>query len=151
MNNCYNLFHSFLNDILLKETYLIFKYFSNFIIDTLNHYKLIGLPLIVLLTIIIISAGFTTNSAYAHGKTKVGCLDLGLALITWDQLYYDADEDDLEDFEDVLDDEDIEPNEYEDIIEDNMEDLWSKFASKCEDTVEEEIVEKFEEDVDFNR
>jgi hypothetical protein len=117
----------------------------------LNHYKLIGIPLTVLLTITIISAGFTTNSAYAHGKTKVGCLDLGLALITWDQLYYDADKDDLEDFEDVLDDEDIEPNEYEDIIEDNMEDLWSKFASKCEDTVDEEIVEKFEEDVDFNR
>ena len=110
-----------------------------------------GLSLAILLTVTLISAGFTTNSAYAHGKTKVGCLDLGLALITWDQLYFDAEENDLEDFEDVLDDENIEPNEYEDIIEDNMEDLWSKFASNCEDTVDRPVVEKFEEDVDFNR
>ncbi|MGE5635206.1 MAG: hypothetical protein ACM3VV_08230 [Deltaproteobacteria bacterium] len=41
-----------------------------------------GLPLVILLTIAIISAGFT-NSAYAHSsKVKVGCKDVAFALIT---------------------------------------------------------------------
>jgi hypothetical protein len=103
-----------------------------------------------LLTITIISAGFT-NSVYADGKTKVGCKDLGLALITWDELYRTADKDDLKDFEDVLDDENINPNEYKDIIREHMRDLSDKFGSKCDEKVDEDIIEKFDEDVDFNR
>lgn len=117
--------------------------------ETLDNYKLMGLSLVMLLTVTILSAGF--NSAYAHGKAKVGCKDLGLALLTWDDLYGDADEDDLEEHEFGLADVDIKPDTYEDIIDEHMEKLASKFYNDCKKTVDDEILEKFNEDVDFNR
>jgi hypothetical protein len=117
----------------------------------LNNYKLLGIPLAILLTITIISAGFT-NSAYAHShKVKVDCKDLGLALLTWDDLYYYADADDLKESERGLADVDIKPDTYEDIIDEHMEDLSNKFGTKCDEKVDEEIFEKWNEDVDFNR
>ena len=57
----------------------------------------------ILLTITIISAGFTTNSAYVHGsKVKVGCKDLAIDLISWDVVYKYIDIDDLTDIEDAF-------------------------------------------------
>lgn len=56
--------------------------------DTLNKYTLIGLPLAILLAVTIISAGFTTNSAFAHSKkAKVSCYDLAINLVSWDGMY----------------------------------------------------------------
>jgi hypothetical protein len=63
------------------------------------------------LTITIVSTGFI-DSAYAHGKAKVGRKDLGLALLTWDDLYWDADEDDLKEHEFGVAYVDIKPNTY---------------------------------------
>jgi hypothetical protein len=92
----------FFKNIILKETYLIFRYFNTLFIDTLNKYTLIGLPLAIGLKITITSAGLT-NSAYAHGsKVKVGCKDLAIDLISWDALYKYIDLDDLTDSEDVF-------------------------------------------------
>jgi len=92
----------FLKNIILKKTYLIFKYFNTLFIDTLNKYTLIGLFLAILLTITIISAGLT-NSAYAHGsKVKAGCKDLAIDLISWDALYKYIGLDDLTDIEDAF-------------------------------------------------
>ena len=70
----------------MKDIYLIFKYFNSLLIDTLNNYKLIGIPLAILLAVTIISAGFT-NSAYADSKkAKVGCYDFAIDIVSWDEL-----------------------------------------------------------------
>ncbi len=77
----------------------------------MNNYKLIGIPLAILLTVTIISAGFT-NSAYAHGsKVKdVGCKDLAIDLVSWDALYEYIDDDDLTAIEDDFgDDNEVNP------------------------------------------
>jgi hypothetical protein len=47
------------------------------------------------------------------------------ALLTWDDLYGDADEDDLEEHEFGLEDVNIKPDTYEDIIDEHMEKLVS--------------------------
>jgi hypothetical protein len=65
----------------VEKTYLRFMYLNFLLIVTMNNFKLLGIPLAVLLTITIISAGFT-NSAYAHdNKVKVGCKDLDIAIV----------------------------------------------------------------------
>jgi hypothetical protein len=46
---------------------------------------------------------------------------------------------------------DIKPDTYEDIIDEHVKELASKFYNECKKTVDEEILEKFDEDVDFNR
>jgi hypothetical protein len=113
-------------------------------------YNVFGVSLAVFLTITVVGIGFT-DSAYAHGESKVGCKDLGLALLTWDDLYGNADEDDLKEYEFGLADVDIKPVTYEDIIDEHMEELASKFYNECKKTVDVEILEKFDEDVNFNR
>ncbi|MGE5633944.1 MAG: hypothetical protein ACM3VV_01805 [Deltaproteobacteria bacterium] len=49
----------------------------------MNNYKVMGIPLAILLTVTIISAGFT-NSVYAHSsKVKVDCKDLAKLSISY--------------------------------------------------------------------
>lgn len=118
----------------------------------MNNYKLIGISLAVLLTLTIIIVGFTTNSAYAHSsKVKVGCKDLALDLITWDQLYYAADGEEVAASEDDLADDDIEPSLYRDIIDEHMEELLDDFEdAKCKH-LDKDIKEFVDDHVDFER
>lgn len=119
----------------------------------MNNNKLIGIPLAVLLTVTIISAGFT-NSAYAHGsKVKVDCKDLAIDLISWNSLYRGVDDDELAAIEDDYgDDNDVKPASFDDIIDDHMEDLLDDFEdAKCKKHIKKSMAKWIEDKVDFER
>lgn len=111
-----------------------------------------GIPLVVLLTLTIISAG-VTNSTYAHGsKVKVGCKDLAIDLISWNSLYKGVDEDELAAIEDDYgDDNDVKPASFDDIIDDHMEDLLDDFEDANCKHIKKSMEEWIEEKVDFER
>ena len=113
-----------------------------------------GISLAVLLTVTIISAGFTTiNYAYAHSsKVKnVGCKDLALTLITWDQLYFIGDGEEIAASEDDLAGDDIKPSLYKKIIDEHLEELLDDFEdAKCKH-LDKDIKEYVERHVDFKR
>ena len=119
----------------------------------MNNYKLMGIPLAILLTVTIISAGFT-NSAYAHSsKVKVGCKDLAIDLVSWDGLYRYIDDDDLADLEDAFgDDNEVNPADFDDIIDEHMEDLLDDFEdSKCKKHIDNDLEDWIDDKVDFDR
>jgi hypothetical protein len=129
-------------------------YFNSLLIDTLKNYKLIGIPLAVLLTLTIISAGFTTNSAYADNKkVKVDCKDLAIDLISWNSLYKGVDEDELAAIEDDYgDDNDVKPASFDDIVDDHMEDLLDDFEdAHCKNHIKKSMAKWIEDKVDFER
>jgi hypothetical protein len=118
----------------------------------LNNYKVLGIPLAILLITTIISIGFITNSAYAHGsKVKVGCKDLALALITWDSLYPLVDGETISEIEDDLDSEGIKPSLLNDIVDEHMEDLLDDFEDANCKHLDDDIEEWIDRHVDFER
>ena len=138
---------------MLKEAYLIFKYSNILLIDTLNNYKLIGIPLAILLTLTMTTAGFT-NSAFAdHKKVKVSCIDLAIDLVSWDGMYAYIDDDDLADLEDAFgDDNEVDPASFDDIIDDHMEDLLDDFEdAKCKKHIEKDLKKWIKKYVDFEK
>ena len=105
-----------------------------------------------LLTITIISAGFT-NSAYAHGsKVKVGCKDLAITIVSWDALYKYIDFEALTDIEDDFgDDNEVDPAAFKDIIDEHMEELLDDFEHANCKHLNEDLEEWIDEKVDFER
>ena len=118
----------------------------------MNKYTLIGLLLAILLTITIISAGLT-NSAYAHGsKVKVGCKDLAIDLISWDELYKYIDIDDLIDIEDAFwNDNLVDPSSFDDIIDEHMEELLDDFEIANCKHLDDDLEDWIDDKVDFER
>jgi len=92
------------------------------------------------------------GNAYADSsKVKVGCKDLALDLITWDQLYPLVDDDDIAENEHILNDEGIQPDTYTAIIDDHLNDLLDDFKdAKCKH-VDKDIKEYIDDRVDFKR
>ena len=120
----------------------------------MNNYKVIGIPLAILLAVTIISAGFTTNSAFAHSKkAKVSCYDLAIDLVSWDGMYAYIDDDDLADLEDAFgDDNEVDPASFDDIIDEHMEDLLDDFEdAKCKKHIEKDLRKWIKKYVDFER
>jgi hypothetical protein len=118
----------------------------------LKTYKLIGIPLAILLILTITTAGFT-NSAYAHGsKAKVGCKDLAIGLISWNSLYKGVTDEELAAIEDDYgDDNDVKPASFDDIIDDHMEDLLDDFEDANCKHIKKSMEEWIEDKVDFER
>lgn len=118
----------------------------------MNNNKLLGIPLAILLTITIISAGFA-NSAYAHGsKAKVGCKDLDIAIVSWDGLYKYIDLDDLTDLEDAFgDDNEVDPASLDDIIDEHMEELLDNFEDANCKHLDDDLEDWIDDKVDFEK
>lgn len=121
----------------------------------MNNYKVIGIPLAILLAVTIISAGFTTNSAFAHSKkAKVSCYDLAIDLVSWDGMYRYIDDDDLAALEDVFGEDpkdDLDPASFDDIIDEHMEDILDDFKdAKCKKHIDKDL-KKWIRNVDFER
>jgi hypothetical protein len=111
------------------------------------NYKFLAIPLAVMLATTILSGGFIIT-AYAHDKkVKVGCKDLALALITWDQMAPLVDDDDIAENEHVLNEHGIKPDLYQDIVDDHLEDLLDDVQDKC--NLNDNIDDMLDE-VDFN-
>lgn len=93
------------------------------------------------------------GSAYADSssKLKVGCKDLALALITWDQLYPLVDDDNIAENEHILNDEGINPDTYTAIIDHHLNDLLDDFEdAKC-NHLGNDIKDYIDDRVDFKR
>ena len=138
---------------LQQQRSLIFKYFNSLLIDTLKYYKLIGIPLAILLILTITTAGFT-NSAFAHSKkVKVSCIDLAIDPISWDEMYEYIDGDDLADLEAAFgDDNEVDLASFDDIIDDHIEDLLDDFEdAKCKKHIDKDLRKWIKKYVDFER
>ena len=114
----------------------------------IKKYEFIVIPLIILMTITIVSTGFINHVYASHNSVKVNCKDLALALITWDQSIYLVDEDDIAENEHVLNEEGVEPDLYEDIVDEHLEDLLDKVQDKC-NNLDNDIEEMLDE-IDFD-
>ena len=102
-----------------------------------------------ILAITVISTGFT-NSAYAsHNNVKVGCKDLAITLVTWDQLLGFVAGDDIMDIEHFLADEDITEVLLTVLIDRHLEDLLDDAEDECNnlDHDLEEVLEDLEFEV----
>jgi hypothetical protein len=75
-------------------------------------------------------------------KVKVGCKDLAFALITWDQLLPLVPNDDIAENEHQLNEDDIEPDTYQDIIDRHINDLLHDI-NRCDlnDALEDRVEE----------
>lgn len=107
-----------------------------------------GLPLAILLAITVVSSGFIDSTYATHNNAKVGCKDLALALITWDQLVAVAAADDIAENEHVLNEQGVEPDLYEDIIDDHLEELLDDVEDEC-NNLDNDIEEMLDE-IDFD-
>jgi len=106
--------------------------------------QILVLPLAILLVFSIISIGLVESAHGSHKKVKVGCKDLAFALITWDQLLPLVPEDDIAENEHQLNENDVEPDTYQEIIDRHINDLLDDI-DKCnlDDDIEEMV-----EDID---
>lgn len=102
------------------------------------------LPMAILLIISLVSTGFIDWAYGSHNKVKVGCKDLALTLITWDQMLPLVPEDDIAENEHQLNENGVEPDTYQDIIDRHINDLLDDI-DKCDldDDIEEMV-----EDID---
>jgi hypothetical protein len=129
-----------------------FKYFDVILIVLMSNifnrnYKLLGLPLVILLIITIFGNSFI-NSAYAsHNTVKVNCKDLAIALITWDQLLRVADDEDIVDIEHLLADEDVSQVLLKVLIDRHLDDLLDESQDECNNL--DDDIERVLGDIDF--
>lgn len=114
----------------------------------LNLCKFFVLPLTLLLVTCLISSGFI-NSAYGnHNRVKVGCKDLALTLITWDQLLALAPSDDIAENEHQLNENGVEPDLYREIIDRHLEDLLDDIDDALDDDKCDNLDNDIEEMID---
>ena len=106
--------------------------------------KLFALSLTVLFSFALVSNGFIGSAFGSHNKVKVGCKDLALTLITWDQMLPLVPEDDIAENEHQLNENGVEPDTYQDVIDRHINDLLDDI-DKCDldDDIEEMV-----EDID---
>ncbi len=84
------------------------------------------------------------GSTASADRVKVGCKDLAFALITWDQLLPLVPEDDIAENEHQLNENEVEPDTYQDIIDRHINDLLNDI-NKCDLN---DALEKMVEDID---
>jgi hypothetical protein len=94
-------------------------------------YEFIGIYLTILLGVTIISTMFVGQVNASHRQITVGCKDLALTLITWDQLLPLVSPDDIAENEHVLNENGVQPDLYQDIIDDHLNDLLNDVKNKC--------------------
>ena len=94
-------------------------------------YECIGITLTTLLAVTIFSTVSLSQVNASHRQITVGCKDLALTLITWDQLLPLVAADDIAENEHVLNEHGVHPDLYQDIIDDHFNDLLSDVKNKC--------------------
>jgi hypothetical protein len=101
--------------------------------------KLFALSLTVLFSFALVSNGFIASAFGSHNKVNVGCKDLALTLITWDQLLALAPADDIAENEHELNEKGVEPDLYKDIINRHLDDLLDDVdeCNNLDDDIEE--------------
>ena len=106
--------------------------------------KFFVLPMTILLIISLVSTGFIDWAYGSHNRVKVGCKDLALTLITWDQMLPLVPEDDIAENEHQLNENGVEPDTYQDVIDRHINDLLDDI-DRCDldDDIEEMV-----EDID---
>lgn len=110
----------------------------------ITEHQILVLPLAILLVFSIISIGLVESAYGNHNRVKVGCKDLALTLITWDQLLPLVPEDDIAENEHQLNENDVEPDLYQDIIDRHINDLLDDI-DKCDlDNAIEDMVEEID-------
>jgi len=99
---------------------------------------------IFLIGVFVLVTTTSIGSTAIADRVKVGCKDLALTLITWDQLLPLVPEDDIAENEHQLNENGVEPDTYQDIIDRHINDLLNDI-DKCNlnDAVEEMV-----EDID---
>jgi hypothetical protein len=110
-------------------------------------YKLFASALTVLLVFAIVSTGFIGSAYGSHNKAKVGCKDLALTLITWDQLLALAPADDIAENEHELNEKGVEPDLYKDIINRHLDDLLDD-VDECNNL--DNDIEEMVDDIDLD-
>ena len=82
--------------------------------------------------LVINAFGNGLNSAYAkHDTVRVDCKDLGIALITWDQMLAMTDDGERTDIEDNLGEDGIANGLFQDWIDKYLNDLQDDFNDDC--------------------
>jgi len=97
-----------------------------------DRYKF-AMALIVFLAFAIGSGTFIGSAFGSHNQVKVGCKDLALTLITWDQLLALAPSDDIAENEHELNEKGVKPDLYEDIIDRHLDDLLDYIDDALDD------------------
>jgi hypothetical protein len=94
-------------------------------------YEFIGISLTTLLAVTIISTVSLGQVNASHRQVTVGCKDLALTMITWDQLLPLVAADDIAENEHALNENGVQPDLYQDIIDNHFNDLLSDLKNKC--------------------
>lgn len=109
--------------------------------------KLFALSLTVLFSFALVSSGFIGSAFGSHNKVKVGCKDLALTLITWDQLLALAPANDIAENEHELNEKGVEPDLYKDIINRHLDDLLDD-VDECNNL--DDDIEEMLDDIDLD-
>lgn len=119
----------------------------------MNHRYRLAPTLTVFLAIVIGSSAFIGIAFGSHNQIKVGCKDLALTLITWDQLFALVPSDDIAENEHELNENGVEPDFYEDIIDRHLEDLLDDIDDALDDNKCNNLdndIEEMLDDIDFD-
>lgn len=119
----------------------------------INMSKFFVLPITLLLIISLVSTGFIDWAYGSHNRVKVGCKDLALTLITWDQMLPLVPEDDIAENEHQLNENGVEPDLYRDIINRHLEDLLDDIDDALDDDKCDNLdndIEEMIDDIDFD-
>ena len=112
-----------------------------------RYYRFFGITLAILLIITVFSSSFIDSAYASHNSVKVGCKDLAIALITWDQLLGVADEQDIVDIEHFLADEDVSQVLLKVLINRHLDDLLDETQDECKNL--DNDIERVLDDIDF--
>jgi hypothetical protein len=115
--------------------------------------KFFSLAIAMLLSFGIISDGLVGSAFGSHNQVKVGCKDLALTLITWDQLLALASEDGIVENEHELNENGVDPDLYEDIINSHLDDLLDDIDDALDDDKCDNLdsdIEEMLDDIDLD-
>lgn len=106
-------------------------------------------PALTVFLAFVIGSGALIGSAFgSHNQVKVGCKDLALTLITWDQLLALASSDDIVENEHELNEKGVEPDLYKDIINRHLDDLLDDIDDALDDDKCDNLDNDIEEMID---
>lgn len=113
-----------------------------------DKHNLFAFSLTVFLAFAIGSSAFSGSAFGSHNQVKVGCKDLALTLITWDQLLALAPADDIAENEHELNEKGVEPDLYKDIINRHLDDLLDDIDDALDDDKCDNLDNDIEEMID---
>jgi hypothetical protein len=112
-------------------------------------YKILTLSLVIVMaTTILISSSFVSSAYAGRNNIKVGCKDVAITLITWDQLVKSVDAQDIVDIEHFLADEGVSQVLLKVLVDRHLDDLLDEVKDECNNLDDdiERVLDKF---VDF--